>query len=95
MMQADAVAWVHRQYGQDVQFVGVTAYDDLDEVGEVAARTGLDSFPQLVGDDAFVHFEVGSHPMTLFIDADGSASRVPGSIDPQRLMDRVAGLVRT
>ena len=93
-MQADAVAWVHRQYGDQIQFVGLSNYPDVDEVRNVIARTQM-NFPHIVDKSAepFLHFGVTSHPTTIYIGADGSEKRVPGSQQPDKILAAVEELI--
>jgi len=93
-MQADAVAWVHRQYGDQVQFVGITNYPDVDEVNNVIARTQM-NFPHVFDDGpgAFAYFGVTSHPTTIYIAPDGTQKRVPGTQSPEAILEAVEGLV--
>lgn len=93
-MDADAVAWLQLQTGDEVQFVGVTSHDDFDEVVQIAAKVRIDSFPQILdrSGEVLAHFGVSSHPALVLIAADGSVERSYGSVDPMAMLERVEQL---
>ena len=95
-MNADAVAWLHLQHGDEVPFLGISTHPDGAEVAATAEKVRLDGFPQIHDPDGrlVTRYSVISHPTLVLIDENGETELVAGAIrDPMSLLDRVSRLV--
>jgi cytochrome c biogenesis protein CcmG, thiol:disulfide interchange protein DsbE len=88
------IEWGHREYGQQVQFLGVVFEDTEDNARKFLRQLGS-SFPQLADPRSrvAVDYGVAGVPETYFIDAQGIIQgKHVGPIDPQSLTTRLRAL---
>lgn len=88
------VADVAASFKGKVTFVGVPGRGKVPEMRAFVSETGTGGF-QHVSDasgDLWKQFGVASQPSFVFVDADGHATRVTGSLDADQLTQRVSAL---
>lgn len=75
-------------------FIGVAWNGSREAMQAFVERHGL-SFPNIVdpGGEVFARYGVPSQPAWVFIDADGGATRVQGSLDDQELVAYIDAIV--
>ena len=74
--------------------IGVAGRDSIDAMADFVARHGLDGVPHLVDADGslWARFEVVAQPAWVFVDDDGTARRVQGSLDEDGLRAELQAL---
>ena len=79
-----------------MRFVGLAGRDTVDEMQSFIDRHGLAEFPHLVDEDGALweRFGIISQPAWVFVDDDGTARTVSGSLSEDGLrseLDRLRG----
>jgi thiol-disulfide isomerase/thioredoxin len=82
-------AAVETELGDQVRFVGVNPFDQIEPMQDFAAARGVDY--DLWRDDGALIDELGivGFPVTLFVDADGTVLRQTGEIDADTLRSTI------
>ena len=96
MVEAPAVTAVHEQYGDRVTFVGVAGRDDAAAMDPFIEEHGLGGFDHVFDEDLelWVAFGVNTQPAFVFIDADGNADVVIGTMGPAGITDGLEAMLR-
>ena len=77
--------------------MGVAGRDSPDAMADFVARHGLEGIDHLVDGDGslWARFEVLAQPAWVFVDDDGTARRVQGSLDEDGLRAELQALAAT
>jgi hypothetical protein len=84
-----------RDYRDKVQFLAVGSVDTADQIEDFVSYYGLKSVPTAIDTDGSLRTSIGvpGHPAWAFIDEDGGARVVVGSVFDPVLIDEVEELV--
>jgi cytochrome c biogenesis protein CcmG/thiol:disulfide interchange protein DsbE len=96
-MEHPVLEWGQREFGDQVQFLGVV-FEDTEDNAKAFLRQYGASFPQLIDPHSTVAVDYGvaGVPETYFIDAQGIIQgKHVGPIDPQTLTERIRALTAT
>lgn len=86
--EAASVEAVAKEYGDEVNFVGVAWSGNADEFAEFIARHEL-TFPQIADEpgEVFARFEVLAQPAAVIVAADGTTETLTGRADGETIAD--------
>jgi cytochrome c biogenesis protein CcmG/thiol:disulfide interchange protein DsbE len=94
-LEHPVLAWGAREFGREVQFLGVINEDTAENARPYLAENGA-AYPQLLDTEGLVGVDYGISgvPETYFIDAQGVIrEKYAMPIDPQTLTDKVRALL--
>lgn len=85
---------MQKQFGDQVNFIGVAGRDDLRDMEEFVAETGVDGFDHLADEDSeiWTTYGVTSQPAFVFINDDGSTETLISGLGLDGLTERVEAL---
>jgi peroxiredoxin len=77
-----------------IQFLGLGGRDSVEEMQSFVDRHGLDGFDHLVDGDGALweRFGITNQPAWVFVDDDGTARTVAGSLDEAGLREELQTL---
>ena len=86
---------MQQTYGDRVDIVGVAGRDDLEQVNRFIDERGVAAFEHVFDRDGEIWqaFGVRSQPAFVFIDVDGNAERILGSMGQSGIADRLDALL--
>lgn len=92
--EAPGVAQVARRYEDRVPIVGMAGRDDTGPMKEFVERHGLGFVPHAVDADGslWAEFGVRGQPAWVFVDRDGQAEVVFGTLSERQLAERLDAL---
>ena len=86
---------MQHQFEGRAQIIGVASRDTIEQIEAFVADTGVDTFPHAadIDGDIWEFFGIGSQPAFVFINDDGTFDTRLGSLDEDRLTERVEQLL--
>lgn len=94
-LEHPVIEWAARQYGEEVQFLGVV-FEDTPENAREYLRAHGGSFPQLLDPHSRMSVDYGitGAPETYFVDSNGIIrDKFVGPIDPRTLVAHIRALM--
>lgn len=84
-----------RDYGDRIQFIGMGGVDTPQNIADFVSFHGLSGIPATVDEDGSLRAGLGvpGHPAWIFIDQDGEATIIVGTIFRTRLFELLDDLV--
>jgi|TARA_Y200000002_G_scaffold371303_1_gene367810 hypothetical protein len=86
---------VQHQFEGRARIIGVASRDTIEQIEAFVADTGVDTFPHAadIDGDVWEFYGIGSQPAFVFINDDGTFDTRLGSLDEDRLTERVEQLL--
>ena len=86
---------MQHQFEGRARIIGVASRDTIEQIEAFVADTGIDTFPHAadIDGDVWEFFDIGSQPAFVFINDDGTFDTRLGSLDEDRLTERVEQLL--
>jgi hypothetical protein len=86
---------VQHQFEGRARIIGVASRDTIEQIEAFVADTGVDTFPHAadIDGDVWEFYSIGSQPAFVFINDDGTFDTRLGSLDEDRLTERVEQLL--
>ena len=84
----------HQSEGR-ARIIGVASRDTIEQIEAFVVDTGVDTFPHAadIDGDVWEFYGIGSQPAFVFINDDGTFDTRLGSLDEDRLTERVEQLL--
>ena len=86
---------MQHQFEGRARIIGVASRDTIEQIEAFVADTGVDTFPHAadIDGDVWEFYGIGSQPAFVFINDDGTFDTRLGSLDEDRLTERVERLL--
>ncbi|MAT21689.1 MAG: hypothetical protein CL419_11375 [Acidimicrobiaceae bacterium] len=86
---------MQHQFEGRARIIGVASRDTIEQIEAFVADTGVDTFPHAadLDGDVWEFYGIGSQPAFVFINDDGTFDTRLGSLDEDRLTERVEQLL--
>lgn len=86
---------MQHQFEGQARIIGVASRDTIEQIEAFVADTGVDTFPHAadIDGDVWEFYGIGSQPAFVFINDDGTFDTRLGSLDEDRLTERVEQLL--
>ncbi len=86
---------MQHQFEGRARIIGVASRDTIEQIEAFVADTGVDTFPHAadIDGDVWEHYGISSQPAFVFINDDGTFDTRLGSLDEDRLTERVEQLL--
>ena len=86
---------MQHQFEGRARIIGVASRDTIEQIEAFVVDTGVDTFPHAadIDGDVWEFYGIGSQPAFVFINDDGTFDTRLGSLDEDRLTERVEQLL--